>query len=238
MSGLIKPALAVILFFVIATPVCFTKTDNILSGRDLLRVMREKDGRSTKPAYANRPTKSTKDKLIKPTLADYAEDTKSSGRQPTPLADINGKRGDITVHRPLNGTTTLSDLTAETPFAEAITILRNSVQPPLNIVVLWRDLEENADVDRTSPINVDGISDVRLSTALKLLLESVSGAVKLDYIVENGVIIIATEQSLPRRLETRVYNVTSLLGQPANYRGRLGSSSRDTITNGFRNPGR
>lgn len=238
MSGLIKPVLAVMLFFVIATPVCFSKTDNILSGRDLLRVMREKDGRSTKPAYANRPTKSTKDKLIKPALADYAEDTKSSGRQPTLLADIKGKRADITVHRPLKGTTTLSDLTAETPFAEAITILRNSVQPPLNIVVLWRDLEENSDVDQTTPINIDGISCVQLGTALKLVLESVSSTAKLNYIAKNGVIIIATKETLPKRLETRVYNVGGLLGQPANYHGRLGSSNRGTVMNGFRSPSR
>jgi len=39
----------------------------------------------------------------------------------------------------------------------------------------------------------------------------------LGYVVENGVIIIATRDSLPAKRKARVYDVTDLAGRPANY---------------------
>jgi len=39
----------------------------------------------------------------------------------------------------------------------------------------------------------------------------------LGYVVENGVIIIATKDSLPTKRRARVYDVTDLVGRPANY---------------------
>ncbi len=44
------------------------------------------------------------------------------------------------------------------PFGEAIEQIRNCVEPPLQIAVLWRDLYDNADIDRTTPINIDEVS--------------------------------------------------------------------------------
>ena len=105
-------------------------------------------------------------------------------------------------------------------FGEAINILRNCTVPPLNIAVLWRDLEENADIYRDTPIGMDGLRGVPLKTHLKILLASVSGGgvEKLGYVVDEGVIIIATQSSLPRRMRTRIYDVTDLVSEPANYR--------------------
>ena len=115
-------------------------------------------------------------------------------------------------------TINLSDLTPETPFAEAIDILRNSTKPPLNIIVFWRDLEENSDVDRYTPIGLDGISGVSLGKNLELMLMSVSADPKsLGYVVKNGVIIISTKDSLPTKRRARIYDVTDLVGRPANY---------------------
>ncbi len=112
----------------------------------------------------------------------------------------------------------LSALTPETPFAEAIEILRNSTKPPLNIIVFWRDLEENSDVDRHTPIGLEGVSGVSLGKNLELMLMSVSADPKsLGYVVENGVIIIATKDSLPTKRRARIYDVTDLVGRPANY---------------------
>jgi hypothetical protein len=97
-------------------------------------------------------------------------------------------------------------------FAEAIERIKYCVEPPLPIVVLWKDLSDNADIDRTTPINMDEISGISPGRALKLLLASVSGSYdQLVYIVEDGVIIIATEESLPDRFETRVYDISDLL---------------------------
>jgi hypothetical protein len=112
------------------------------------------------------------------------------------------------------------------PFGEAIDILRYATDPPLNIVVLWRDLAEKADIDKTTPIGMDGVSGIPLHKHLELLLMSVSAgsAAKLGYAVEKGVIIIATTESLPKRTKTRVYDITDLVSEPANYslRGLMG----------------
>jgi len=105
------------------------------------------------------------------------------------------------------------------PFSEAIDILRNSTVPRLNIVVLWKDLEENADIYRETPIGMNGLSKVPLRTHLKILLMSVSGSAgNLGYVVDEGVIIIATRGSLPRKMVTRIYDITDLVSPPANYR--------------------
>ena len=41
---------------------------------------------------------------------------------------------------------------------------------------------------------------------------------KLRYVVDEGVIIIATQDSLPRKKVTRIYDITDLVSEPANYR--------------------
>lgn len=113
-----------------------------------------------------------------------------------------------------------STLRPDMPFSEAISILRNSSVPPLNIVVLWKDLQENAGIDRETPIGMDGLSGVPLRTHLKVLLMSISAGAfeKVGYVVDEGVIIIATQSSLPKKRVTRIYDVSDLVSEPANYR--------------------
>lgn len=119
---------------------------------------------------------------------------------------------DKAVYEQLDQMVDLSALTADMPFSEAIDVLRNSVEPPLKIVVLWRDLYDNADVEPTTPLNMDGLSAVAVGPALELLLGSVSGGLAdLGYVVKNGVITIATTDSLPSKLETRVYETPSVI---------------------------
>ena len=142
-----------------------------------------------------------------------------------PYARINSenqiRRIHKTPHKQLKrGTANPSSFRPDMPFSEAIDILRNSTVPRLNIVVLWKDLEENADIFRETSIGIDGLTRVPLRTHLKILLMSVSAgaAEKLGYVVDEGVIIIATRSSLPRKLVTRIYNFTDLVSAPANYR--------------------
>jgi len=113
-----------------------------------------------------------------------------------------------------------STFTPNMSFSEAIDILRNSTKPPLNIVVLWKDLESNADIYRDTPIGMNGVSKVPIRTHLKLLLMSVSGGgvEELRYVVEDGIIIIATQDSLPKKKVARIYDITDLVAAPANYR--------------------
>ena len=111
-----------------------------------------------------------------------------------------------------------SSFTPEMSFGEAIDILRNTTVPPLNIVVLWKDLEQHADIYKDTPIGIDGVSGVPLRTHLNLLLMSLSveSTEKLGYVVKDGVIIISTESSLPKNRRTRVYDISDLVGIPAN----------------------
>ena len=111
----------------------------------------------------------------------------------------------------------LSGLMPQMSFSDGIEELKNSVEPPLKIIVMWRDLEENAAIYRTTPINMDGISGVKLGTALRLLFKSVGNFAELGYAVKNRAIIIATKASLPKTFETLIYDVTNLTGRPADY---------------------
>jgi len=127
----------------------------------------------------------------------------------------------------------LSKLTPEMPLSEAVEEIKNSVTPPLKIVVLWRDLIDNAEIDQTTPINMDGMAAVPVGTALKLLLESVSGGLaKLSYVIENGVIKIATEESLKEELLPLVYDVSVLVGRPANFYAPSGGGAAGGVGGG------
>jgi len=131
---------------------------------------------------------------------------------------IPNRSTDAFVYKQLAKTVDLSALKLSTSFSRAIEILRNSTSPPLNIIVLWRDLSENALVERDTQIYMEGLSEIPLRTGLELLLRAVSsGSTELGYIVEGGVIIIATRNSLPVKMVTRVYDITDLVSQPANY---------------------
>lgn len=128
---------------------------------------------------------------------------------------------DAAVEQQLSEVVDLSVLSEEMTFQEALELLRTAVDPPLKIVVLWPDLNENAFIQRETPINISGqgLAGVPLRTALERLLLAVSssGISELGYVIENGVITIATEESLPTRYRNVVYDVAELLNPPANF---------------------
>jgi len=138
-------------------------------------------------------------------------DAKRKPDEPTGQDPANAK-----VYAQMKTVVDLSELTAQTTLEDAIEILRNSVDPHLGIVVRWTDLEQSAEIYKSTPINIERISAIPLEIGLKLLLGSVSGKLaEVSYIVENGIIIIATKESLKVELETRVYDITDLLSRPA-----------------------
>jgi len=115
---------------------------------------------------------------------------------------------------------TPASFTPEMPFSEAMDILRNCTAPPLNIVVLWKEIGENAGVYRETPIGINGIAGLRAGQCLELLLLSLSSSAsaKLGYTVKDGVITVGTTGSLrPSRRVTRVYDVSDLVAEPARY---------------------
>jgi len=130
------------------------------------------------------------------------------------------------VYQQLDTIVDLSALSPEMPLSEAIEIIRGSVEPPLSIVVLWRDLYDNAEIEPSTRIDMDGLPKVRLGIALENLMRAITPATAfspVDYVVNKGVVTVGTENSLPtQKMETRVYDITDLVGEPANYGGMQG----------------
>ena len=122
------------------------------------------------------------------------------------------KRIVMSLEKALQVRVDVSHWTRQTPFGEAIEDLKNSVDPPLPLIVLWRDLYDNAEIDRQTPISMDGISDVPLGTALSFLLMAVTGnPTQLGYVIDGSVITVATKDSLQTKWKTRVYDISDLL---------------------------
>ncbi|MBL7152807.1 MAG: hypothetical protein ISS79_03760 [Phycisphaerae bacterium] len=125
---------------------------------------------------------------------------------------------DEAVYGQLNEIVDLSALKPTMPLSAAIDEIRNAVDPPLKIVVLWRDLYDNAEVEPTTEINMGGLSGIRLGTGLDMLLKAVAGGLgeETGYIVDAGVITMATTLSLPAKLETHVYQIPAIIRAACN----------------------
>jgi type II secretory pathway component GspD/PulD (secretin) len=135
-----------------------------------------------------------------------------------PEEAVGQNPANMAVEKQLDEVVDLPGLSPEMPIREAIKVISNSVDPPLKILVNWGDLYNNANIDQTTPINMDPLMGVRLGAALDLLLQSVSaGVAQLKYIIKDGVINIATRQTLPTQMEVRVYDVSILISRPADY---------------------
>ncbi len=105
--------------------------------------------------------------------------------------------GQMRVNAQLDMIVDLSGLTPEMPVSEAVALLRNAVEPPLQLVVLWRDLVDNAQIEPASPIEIDGLPDVRMRTALEVLLEALgAGHTELSYRIRGNVITVGTADTL------------------------------------------
>ncbi len=112
---------------------------------------------------------------------------------------------------------TPASFTREMPLGEAVDILRNCTIPPLPIVVLWRDLD-SAGIYSDTPIGIDGLPGLRIRQYLDMLVASLSAGApaKVDYVVNRGVITIATTSALPVPKQiTRVYDISDLTAPPS-----------------------
>jgi Flp pilus assembly secretin CpaC/tetratricopeptide (TPR) repeat protein len=126
---------------------------------------------------------------------------------------------DADVYKLLESQADLSALTPETPFNEAIDIIKNSVTPPLKIVVYWKDLSDNAYIEPDTPIGMHGFPGMPVGEALSALLKAISGGVaNIDYAVKEGIITVATKESLPAsKLVTQVYTISEIVGAVADF---------------------
>jgi hypothetical protein len=96
----------------------------------------------------------------------------------------------------------VSNLNPQMPLQEAVEVLRKSVEPPLNIVVLWTDLRENSFIEPVSPINIHGMAKVKLGTIVDLLVKNLRvGDVKATWKIKDDVLVIGTPTTLAQSIE-------------------------------------
>jgi hypothetical protein len=117
--------------------------------------------------------------------------------QPSPSTS----HADKAVQEQLDKMVDLSTLKRDMPLDVAIDVLKKSVNPPLTVTVVWQDLDYECKTDAGTPIGVDGVSPMKLETALRLVLKLISnrgsgGECQIDYAVDNGVVIIASKKTL------------------------------------------
>ena len=144
-------------------------------------------------------------------------------------ADQNAERDpmDIAVYKLLEQIVNLSALTEDTPLYEAIDIISNSVEPPLPIFVDWNNLSQNAFIDKEDAIGVSGrsLTAIQLKTGLDRVLRSVGDELtELGFVVSEGIITVATVDSLPTNLITKVYDVREIVSSQTmgGYGGGMG----------------
>jgi hypothetical protein len=158
-------------------------------------------------------------------LAKAMEQTKAIG--PAPVIEQNP--ADTAVHERLEQIVDLSVLEAGLSFAEVIEILSNSVDPPLQIQPNWKDLLENGEVEPTTPAGMDPLTGVKLRKALEVLLAGVSSEfAEISYVVDEGVIIIATIDALPSKMVPCVYEIPALSYSPGSAK-ELADAIQNTI---------
>ncbi len=140
-------------------------------------------------------------------LAKAMEQTKATG--PAPVIEQNP--ADAAVHERLEQIIDLSDLTVSMSFADVIEQLKTAVDPPLQIQPNWKDLLENGEVEQTTPVVMEPLTGIKLRKALEILLDGVSGDfAELKYVVDEGVILIATADALPSKMIPLVYEIPAL----------------------------
>jgi hypothetical protein len=151
------------------------------------------------------------------------------------MQPIQLDEADEVIHKQLQKVVDLSALTPNTPVNEAFDILAHSVAPPLNLVVIWRDLFDNANIEPSSPAQMDGPASIQLGIALQNLLAALTDPLAdshnyyVNYMVGGGTVTVATRVGLPaKKVETRMYNLPPLL-RMGNQAPELAALIRETI---------
>lgn len=104
----------------------------------------------------------------------------------------------------------------EIPLNEVLDDLRD--KSGANIVANWQSLSK-AGIEKDTPVSLK-LRNVSAGRILKAILENLSSARdRVSYIVQDGVVLIATAEDLDRRVDTRTYDITHLLMEVKDLRG-------------------
>ncbi len=153
----------------------------------------------------------------------YPKNWREIDRKRQPDEPIGLDPEDANVYERLDMLVDLSGITESTSFYQILDILSNTATPPLQIQPNWRDLMDNANIDRTTPAEMEPLTGVKIRKALELLLAGLSTIdYEIGYVVDEGVINIATLDTLPSKMVSRVYDISDLVGEPASYGGLQG----------------
>lgn len=125
----------------------------------------------------------------------------------------------VNVQQLLNMPVDCTTLDSEMPLGEALEILSDSVNPRLPLLVLWRDLEANAFIEKDTPIGIEGFGYMRLGQVLGLIYQSISTeSEKPVMVLEGGILTLGTRQTLiknKKTMEMKVYYIADLLQAPS-----------------------
>ena len=86
----------------------------------------------------------------------FPRDWKEIAEKRDALLEKGDSPADMVINELLDKTVDLSILTEDTTLEEAIGILQDAVSPTLPILVYWRDLSENAFIEKDTVINLSG----------------------------------------------------------------------------------
>ncbi|MEN6309181.1 MAG: hypothetical protein ABFD91_15650 [Anaerohalosphaeraceae bacterium] len=125
----------------------------------------------------------------------------------------------------------LRAITPQTTFSEAIDILSRAIEPRLPLIVLWKDLELNTNIQQDTEVGISGLTTIPLGYALELILRSAAGSgPKPLIVIEGGVLTLGSQSTLRKQSQNKVYSIQDLMN-PQNLDLEYGSS------NGYGNSG-
>ncbi|NLW83214.1 MAG: sigma-70 family RNA polymerase sigma factor [Phycisphaerae bacterium] len=105
-----------------------------------------------------------------------------------------------------------SPLTADMTLGAAIEYIHIASEFPLHVVILWQDLQTHSAIDRDTPIGIDGLGHMTAESGLNAILNSVSaGRSPVSFAIDDGVLLISAEQSLPKTFQNVAYPIGDLL---------------------------
>ena len=125
----------------------------------------------------------------------------------------------------LDQTVDLSSITPATSFREALERIRTSIEPALPMMINWNDLRQNAFIEETSPVGVDGFGRVGIGQALELICNAVDGGKgQVSFTQRGRVVIVASKQSLGNPKSMRVIDISELTAPQSTGFGMNGMS--------------
>ena len=104
----------------------------------------------------------------------------------------------------------------DTSLAEVLEDLRD--RSGVNIVANWQSLADMG-IDKTEPISLE-LHNASAGTVLKLMLSNLSARWgRVSYVVQDGVVVIASAADLAKIIDTRVYDVSHMMMETKDKRG-------------------